>query len=159
VQATLLQRRLVVQMRPGMMGMSVEDTFELFALKVEICFKESVASVVVKSFASHTVPFGSNGCVCCKGLWQFRALLLETRIRMTHWPTPVSSILLFFFRTNLLIQHRMVHSSGLLIFSRQLFVRLHLVLTQPSSWGVMPTQVVHVLLDVVVVVVLVDGVA
>jgi len=53
----------------------------------------------------------------------------------------------------------MVHSSGLLIFSRQLFVRLHLVFTQPSSSGVMPTQVVHVLLDVVVVVVLVDGVA
>jgi len=33
------QRRLVVQMRLGMMGMSFEDTFELFVLKVEICFK------------------------------------------------------------------------------------------------------------------------
>merc|ERR550539_1975376 len=56
-QATLLQRRLVMQMRPGMMGMSVEDTFELFALKVEICFKRECRQCSSKSFASHTVPF------------------------------------------------------------------------------------------------------
>jgi len=44
-------------MRSGMMGMSFEDTLQFFALKVEICFKKSVASVAVKSLASHTVPF------------------------------------------------------------------------------------------------------
>merc|ERR1719445_2160020 len=119
------------------MGMSFEDTFELFALKVENCFKRECRQCSSKKFCQpHSAISKSNGCVCCKGWWQFRALLETTRIRMTHWPTPVSSLnIALFFRTNLLIQHRMVHSSGLLIFSRQLFVRLHLVSTQPPSWG------------------------
>merc|ERR1711983_735424 len=139
-------------MRPGMMGMSLEDTLVFVCSKSgNLLQKESVASVTVKKFLPATqCHFKINGCVCCKGWWQFRALLETTRIRMTHWPTPVSSVnIALFFRTNLLIQHRMVHSSGLLIISRQLFVRLHFVSTQPPSWGVMPTQVVHVLLDVV----------
>jgi len=45
-------------MRPGMMGMSFEDTFEFVCSKSgNLLQKESVASVAVKSFASHTVPF------------------------------------------------------------------------------------------------------
>merc|ERR1719245_2815511 len=80
-------------MRPGMMGMSFEDTFELFALKVEICFKKECRQCNSKKVLPATqCHFKSNGCVCCKGWWQFRALLETTRIRMTHWPTPVSSL-------------------------------------------------------------------
>ena len=86
---------------PGNDGYVFEDTFELFALKVEICFKKSVASVAVKSLASHTVPFQKAMVVsAAKGWWQFRALLETTRIRMTHWPTPVSSL-----NTALLLQN------------------------------------------------------
>jgi len=81
-----------MQMRPGMMGMSFEDTFELFALKVENCFKRECRQCSSKKFCQpHSAISKSNGCVCCKGWWQFRALL-EMRIRMTHWPTPVSSL-------------------------------------------------------------------
>merc|ERR1719322_250625 len=106
-------------MRQGMMGMSVEDTFDqvVCSKSGNLLQKESVASVVgVKMLCQpHSAISKSNGCVCCKVWWQFRALL-EMRIRMTHWPTPVSSLnTALFFRTNLLIQHRMVHSSGLLI--------------------------------------------
>merc|ERR1719245_1543687 len=81
-------------MRPGMMGMSFEDTFEFVCSKSgNLLQKESVASVTVKKFCQpHSAISKSNGCVCCKGWWQFRALLETTRIRMTHWLTPVSSL-------------------------------------------------------------------
>ena len=42
---------------PGNDGYVFEDTFELFALKVEICFKRECRQCSSISFASHTVPF------------------------------------------------------------------------------------------------------
>ena len=79
---------------------------------------------------------------------------------MTHWPTPVSSL------NTALVQNessnptsdgsqlRSSHNIKAALRSPSLCINTALLL------GVMPTQVVHVLLDVVVVVVvLVDGVA
>jgi len=78
---------------------------------------------------------------------------------MTHWPTPVSSL-----NTALFLQNESSNptSDGSQLRSSHI---LKAALRSPSLCintapllGVMPTQVVHVLLDVVVVV-LVDGVA
>merc|ERR1719445_2846931 len=84
--------------------MSFEDTFDqvVCSKSGNLLQKKSVASVGVKKVLPATqCHFKSNGCVCCISWWQFRALL-EMRIRMTHWPTPVSSLnSALFFRTNL----------------------------------------------------------
>ena len=66
------KRRLVVQMRLGMMGMSFEDTFDqvVCSKSGNLLQKGSVASVAVKkkSCQPHSAISESNGCVCCKGL-------------------------------------------------------------------------------------------
>merc|ERR1719322_2189113 len=133
-------------MRQGMMGMSVEDTFDqvVCSKSGNLLQKESVASVVgVKMLCQpHSAISKSNGCVCCKVWWQFRALL-EMRIRMTHWPTPVSSL-----NIALLLQNessnptsdgsqlRSSHNLKAALRSPSLCINTALLL------GVMPTQVV-----------------
>jgi len=140
------KRRLVVQMRQGMMGMSFEDTFDqvVCSKSGNLLQKESVASVAVKkSCQPHSAISKAMVVSAAKGWWQFRALLETTRIRMTHWPTPVSSL-----NTALLLQNessnptsdgsqlRSSHNLKAALRSPSLCINTALLL------GVMPTQVV-----------------
>merc|ERR1719461_2293291 len=127
-----------------MMGMSFEDTLELVCSKSgNLLQKESVASVVKKKLPATQCHLKSNGCVCCKGWWQFRAFL-EMRIRMTHWPTPVSSLNIALLQnessnpTSDGSQLRSSHNLKAALRSPSLCINTALLL------GVMPTQVFHV---------------